>query len=162
METTTTCAEETSTPENPLWVVGVGSEWAGFADVEAALDGLDPEAARVVLLHHPASFLRAPERQAPLAVAGHTHGGQVRLLPFVHEIKLLGDAHLIDGWGAREHGDDGNRLYVNRGIGFSWLPMRIGSRPELTLIELTRAESDETPEAEAVEVDELALPAHAT
>ena len=146
----------------PLWVVGVGSEWAGRADVERAFAGLDAEAPRIVLLHHPAPFLRIPARRAPLAVAGHTHGGQIRLLPFVHEIKLLGDAHLLDGWGPLDHGREGNRLYVNRGIGFSWLPVRIGARPELTLIELTAAAPGEAVEAERVEVDEVELPAHAT
>jgi predicted MPP superfamily phosphohydrolase len=30
----------------------------------------------------------------------------------------------------------GNRLYVNRGIGFSYIPVRFGAPPELTLVTL--------------------------
>lgn len=136
---------------DPITLVGIGSEWANFADVEAAFEGLHPSVPRLVLLHHPDTFLRIPKKFAPLAVAGHTHGGQVRLLPFIQEIKTLGDSFIVGGWGPRDHGDDGNRLYVNRGIGFSWMPIRIGARPELTIIELIPTNSEDTPHVEKVE-----------
>jgi uncharacterized protein len=31
----------------------------------------------------------------------------------------------------------GGQLYVNRGIGTTGLPIRVGARPEITLLELT-------------------------
>lgn len=34
----------------------------------------------------------------------------------------------------------GNRLYVNRGIGFSSISVRINCRPELTMLTLRRGE----------------------
>ena len=142
---------------DPLYLVGVGSEWAHLADVEQAFEGLPDDAPRLVLLHHPATFLRIPAHRAPLAVAGHTHGGQVRLLPFVHEIRALDAAFVVDGWASRAHGAEGNRLYVNRGIGFSWMPMRIGARPELTLIELERTVSERTPFVEEVPEPDVPL-----
>lgn len=40
-----------------------------------------------------------------------------------------------DGW-IRNYGNEGNRLYVNRGIGFSVLPLRLNCPPELTLFTL--------------------------
>ena len=85
-------------------------------------------------MHHPDSFAEIPAGAAPLAVAGHTHGGQVRIplmpqwswLTFVKEDEVHADGW-IDGYGA-----EGNRLYVNRGIGFSVVPLRINCPPELT------------------------------
>ncbi len=44
-----------------------------------------------------------------------------------------------DGWIAPSFGATGNRLYVNRGIGFSVAPVRLNCRPELTWITLARA-----------------------
>ncbi|MBV8083375.1 MAG: hypothetical protein JO247_01035 [Chloroflexi bacterium] len=41
----------------------------------------------------------------------------------------------LDGW-LDGYGQRGNRLYVNRGLGFSRRPMRFGCPPELTLITL--------------------------
>jgi len=41
-----------------------------------------------------------------------------------------------DGWIAPGFGAPDNRLYVNRGIGFSVVPMRINCRPELTWLTL--------------------------
>jgi predicted MPP superfamily phosphohydrolase len=43
-----------------------------------------------------------------------------------------------DGW-IDGYGQAGNRLYVNRGIGFSSLPPRINCRPELTFFTLRSA-----------------------
>jgi predicted MPP superfamily phosphohydrolase len=42
-----------------------------------------------------------------------------------------------DGW-IPDYGAPGNRLYVNRGIGFSRVPIRINCPPELTWITLRR------------------------
>jgi predicted MPP superfamily phosphohydrolase len=45
-----------------------------------------------------------------------------------------------DGWiRDRGFGAPGNTLYVNRGIGFSDVPIRINCPPELTLFTLRRA-----------------------
>jgi hypothetical protein len=46
----------------------------------------------------------------------------------------------VDGWAPPSYGDGGNGLYVNRGIGFSALPVRINCRPELTLVTLATEE----------------------
>lgn len=124
----------------PLYVVGIGSRWAGRDRAAAALAGVPPGAARVVVMHNPDSFAALPPGQAPLAVAGHTHGGQVAL-PFLEGWSWLAltqpDRVHAEGW-ARGAGAAGNRLYVTRGIGFSTVPMRINCAPELTLLTLRR------------------------
>lgn len=126
--------------QNSLYIVGIGSHYAGRAQPAAAVSQVPAGAPRLVFMHSPDSFAELPAGSAPLAVAGHTHGGQVRL-PFMPnwswlEYKVKGEAH-ADGW-IRDFGQPGNRLYVNRGIGFSKLPVRINCFPELTMITLRR------------------------
>lgn len=122
----------------PLWIVGIGSRYAGEDEPLHALREVPAGAPRVVFMHHPDSFEEIPAGAAPLAVAGHTHGGQVAL-PFTPDWSWLtfvrGDEVHADGW-IDGYGARGNRLYVNRGIGFSLVPIRIGAAPEVTLFRL--------------------------
>lgn len=124
----------------PFFVVGIGSEWAQMARPEAALQGVPAGAPRMVFMHNPSSFSRIPAGAAPVAVAGHTHGGQVRLpgTPSWSWIDIVasGEPH-VDGWiRDADFGQPGNHLYVNRGIGFSTVAIRINCRPEITYFRL--------------------------
>lgn len=122
----------------PLYVVGVGARWAGEDRPAAAVAQVPEGTARLVLMHHPDSFAALPPRTAPLAMAGHTHGGQIRV-PFTPEWSWLSlttdDAVHVDGW-IQGFGQPGNRLYVNRGIGFSSVPIRLFCPPEVTVFTL--------------------------
>lgn len=90
-----------------------------------------PEAARrLLLLHYPEMADRLGEAHFDLILAGHSHGGQVRL-PFV------GAPLLPYGVGNYDHGyfeTRGGPLYVNAGIGWYHLPLRFNCRPEITLV----------------------------
>ncbi|MFO7652343.1 MAG: metallophosphoesterase [Candidatus Krumholzibacteriia bacterium] len=122
-----------------LYVVGIGSHLAGRDSVVAALRHVPPEAARVVFFHHPAVFPLLPAGAAPLAVAGHTHGGQFSLpgLPGWNELSLGREREVhAAGWADRSYGAPGNRLWVNRGIGMSIVPLRINAPPEVTFFTL--------------------------
>lgn len=129
----------------PLHVVGIGSEWAGNSHPREAFDDLAPETARLVLMHNPASFRDLPPHSGSLSLAAHTHGGQIRI-PFTPSKSWLDIAReqevVADGWGEQGSGAAGNRLYVNRGIGFSRVPARFRCRPELTVFTLRRAGDD--------------------
>jgi uncharacterized protein len=94
----------------------------------------DDGAPRILLTHHPRTFVQARELPFDLALAGHTHGGQINL-------GRIGDYALTPVLpfeyyhnGFYEH--NGRRLYVNAGAG-GWLPVRINCPPEITLITLT-------------------------
>jgi predicted MPP superfamily phosphohydrolase len=71
-------------------------------------------------------------------VVAHTHGGQMRV-PFTPDwswTRLITSERVpADGW-AEGYGARGNQLYVNRGIGFSLIPVRVNCRPELTVFTL--------------------------
>lgn len=127
-----------------LYVVGVDSNWAMRDEPLEALAGVPSGAPRLVLMHNPNTFPRFPPGSAPFAVAGHTHGGQIRI-PWLprwswRSLAVEGKAH-TDGWISDPgFGEPGNRLYVNRGVGMSTLPVRINCPPELTVFTLRRGE----------------------
>ncbi|NJR24251.1 MAG: metallophosphoesterase [Richelia sp. CSU_2_1] len=131
----------TTNQQMPLYLAGIGSHWANNDKPAAALAQIPDKAPRFVMMHNPESFTAFPANTAPVAVAGHTHGGQIRL-PFTPEWSWLTfvkeDRVHVDGW-IDDWGSSGNRLYVNRGIGFSIVPLRINCPPEVTLFTLQRA-----------------------
>lgn len=129
--------------EAPFYLVGLGAHMPGKDDPEAGFSAVPDNAARLVVMHNPSTFADIPAQQAPLAVAGHTHGGQMRI-PFTPSWTWLTfleeDEVHADGW-IKNFGHPGNRLYVNRGIGFSKLPMRINCPPEITFFTLKQSEN---------------------
>ena len=122
-----------------LWVAGIGSVWAEADDAEAALDAVPEGAPRIVLMHNAEAYRDVPGGEAPLALAAHTHGGQIRVpgAPRWSWLDIMREDEVaVAGWAHSEIGAVGNRLYVNRGIGFSTVPIRFNCRPELTTITL--------------------------
>lgn len=122
-----------------LYLAGIGSEWANEARPAEALQGVPPGAPRLVFMHNPDSFRAIPAGEAPVAIAAHTHGGQIRIpgTPSWSWLSIVkdGEPH-TDGWIEDDFGQPGNHLYVNRGIGFSDLPVRINCQPEVTMFTL--------------------------
>jgi predicted MPP superfamily phosphohydrolase len=112
-----------------------GGRYAGADDLPRTLGQVTDDAPVILLAHEPEQFRRVPARVG-LTIAGHTHGGQVRL-------PVLGSpvAHAPHA-GRYAHGhvaDRGRHLVVSGGLGFSVLPVRFGVPPEITLIEVTPA-----------------------
>jgi predicted MPP superfamily phosphohydrolase len=98
------------------------------ADLAAALDGRDDATPVVLLAHQPVMVEQARAAGVDLQLSGHTHGGQ--LWPFDYVIRL--DQPAVEGMS--RHGD--TQLYVTSGAGYWGPPMRIGARPEVTVVEL--------------------------
>lgn len=115
-----------------FWLAGVGDCYMARADLAGTLRQVDDDGPVLVMTHSPDLFPEVPTRVA-LTVAGHTHGGQVRL-PF------LGCPVVPSRYGARYiHGhivEDGRDLVVSAGIGHSLLPIRFGVPPEIVLVTL--------------------------
>jgi predicted MPP superfamily phosphohydrolase len=98
------------------------------ADLDAALDGRDDATPVVLLAHQPFMVGQARAAGVDLQLSGHTHAGQ--LWPFDYAIRL--DQPAVQG--LSRHGD--TQLYVTAGAGYWGPPMRIGARPEVTVVEL--------------------------
>ncbi len=103
------------------------------ADLDAALDGRDDATPVVLLAHQPVQVEQARAAGVDLQLSGHTHGGQ--LWPFDYAIRL--DQPAVEG--LSRHGD--TQLYVTAGAGYWGPPMRVGARPEVTVVELRAAGS---------------------
>lgn len=114
-----------------LCVVGLDDAASGFPNLEAALAFVPKQAATLVLMHSPGYFRQAAGR-CDLILAGHSHGGQIRL-PFVGGLWFpKGVDGFTEGWFEKEK----TRMYVSRGLGTVLLDVRLFCRPELVLITL--------------------------
>lgn len=107
----------------------------GRADLGAAMKRVNRSAPATVLLTHAPGVLDQPPKDAPrfdLALAGHTHGGQVR--PGFTLWTPPGSGRFVAG----AYDTPCGPAYVSRGIGTSVLAVRFGCRPELPIFRMTR------------------------
>lgn len=112
-----------------VWVAGF-DDLQGTPALEPVLRAIPPDAPFAIAFFHSPAFFDRLAGRFQLALAGHTHGGQVRL-PFLPPLWLpSGCGRYVEGW----YESEGARLYVSRGIGTSVLPVRFLCRPELAII----------------------------
>jgi len=86
----------------------------------------------IVLLHYPEWVDKLGPYQFDVALAGHSHGGQVRI-PF------YGPLIVPFGVGPYDLGlfkTKSGPLYVGAGLGWFYLKLRLNCRPEITVIEI--------------------------
>lgn len=123
----------------PLTVVGVDST-RYEPDPERAFAGIADDRPVLLLLHEPdhLEWMKRPARmraqpRSILALAGHTHGGQV-VLPVIGSLHklLIGPQNCLRGLCVI----GGQRVYVSSGVGTSGLPIRYGVPPEMVLVTL--------------------------
>jgi predicted MPP superfamily phosphohydrolase len=116
-----------------FWVAGVDDLMRGRSDPAAALSGVSPEALVLLLAHNPDIWLDPRAARADLVLAGHTHGGQLRV-PLVGAMYRQG-THLSRrapaGWFRRGR----TRMFVSRGLGESF-PFRFGAPLQAALIHI--------------------------
>lgn len=115
----------------------IGVDYIGMdpniTSLNDALRGINLEGTTILLLHAPQHFPQAAKAGIHLTLSGHTHGGQIALnlgdliitparlsTIFLAGLFKIGDSH----------------LYVNRGLGTTGPPIRIGAPPEITHITL--------------------------
>jgi uncharacterized protein len=116
----------------PFHVVGLADQLTRRVRVDEALAHVPSGAPYLVLMHEPDTFTLVPDA-ASLSMAGHTHGGQVRL-------PLLGSPVVPSRYGQRYaagHVVEGERhLFVTTGVGTSIWPVRFGVPPEIAVLTL--------------------------
>jgi predicted MPP superfamily phosphohydrolase len=116
-----------------LNVAGVDDPWRGETDFDRALLMTDPNTPTIMLCHQPDLFPALVRRGVELTLAGHYHGGQVKL-------QFLGmavsPAHFVSQFVEGLHVRGSSQLYVSRGIGITGPPVRLNATPEITLLHL--------------------------
>ena len=119
-----------------LSIIGLGDFTTTRHDLDAALRGVSRETANLLLTHDPDVFPEVPP-VVHLAIAGHTHGGQVRL-------PLVGRPIVPSRYGERYaagHVVEGGRdLFVTTGVGTSILPVRFRVPPAVSILTLVAGE----------------------
>ena len=128
-------------PGRRFWLAGLGDQLAHYVspgrfrgedDLPGTLRKITTDDPVILLAHEPDIFTQVPERVS-LTIAGHTHGGQIRL-------PLLPTFWAPSQYGARfAYGhivERGRHLIVSGGLGCSKVPLRLGVPPEILRIEL--------------------------
>lgn len=125
-------------------LVGIDEIYRGDPDVERAFRNVTGSRPCIGLSHHPDIIGRLGGRRVDLLLAGHTHGGQIRL-PFLGAIVVPSKHEGLYDAGFHRQGNV--LLYVSRGLG-SVPPVRILCPPELATFTLVRERRSETQMAE--------------
>jgi uncharacterized protein len=123
-----------------LQLAGVdNSSWQlDFGDYDKTFAGLTEAFPTILLCHDPVDWQNNVKGKhfADLTLSGHTHGGQIGVDIFGHELAPAVWAYTY--WrGLYKEGEQ--YIYVNTGLGTVGPPVRIGHiRPEITLIKLRK------------------------
>jgi uncharacterized protein len=128
-------------PGRRFWLAGLGDQLAhrighggfrGVDDLPGTLERIKTDDPVLLLAHEPDIFPTVPERVV-LTLAGHTHGGQIR-------IPLIWPYFVPSRYGARyAYGhvvEAGRHMVVSGGLGTSIVPARLGVPPEIVHVTL--------------------------
>ncbi len=91
-----------------------------------------PSIPAIVLSHDPVMFNKS-DLPYELMLAGHTHGGQVKL-PIIGA--AIAYSSLFSSYSDGFYKKDGKTLFVTRGVGTSLVKMRLNCMPEIVLLSL--------------------------
>ena len=113
-------------------ISGMDDLIAGRANFKMAMASYTPSKYHVVMTHCPEhrDIIQNEMQDEPidLVLSGHTHGGQVNLWGFA-PFRPPGSGKYVSGW----YRNSLPHLYVSRGIGTTGIPVRLGSRAEVTI-----------------------------
>lgn len=117
-----------------FWLIGLDDPLTGDPDLAKAIAPIPLGDFKILLVHTPDFAPRAALAGIQLQLSGHSHGGQIRL-PGVGAVYCppLGREYPL---GLREVPGSSTRVYTNRGLGTTVLPLRLFCTPEVTLLTL--------------------------
>jgi predicted MPP superfamily phosphohydrolase len=123
---------EVCTERGSLWLVGIDDALLGEPDLRRAFAGVPADAAVIALWHEPDLADKIVPFDPIFMLAGHTHGGQVRL-PGLERTPAprLGRKYVLGRFDVQ-----GMPLYVSPGVGMYRPPVRFNCPPEVTIITL--------------------------
>jgi predicted MPP superfamily phosphohydrolase len=113
---------------DPLELAGLRYWTQRQMDIASVLRGARDTV--ILLAHDPRRLREAVAFNVPLILSGHTHGGQV-VLPWVGAVAAR-KFPVISGVSRREQ----TTIFVSRGVGTVYVPMRINCPPEVAIVTL--------------------------
>lgn len=111
-----------------LDLVGIRYWTRKIAEITRTLRGAAPN--HILLAHTPSRLIEAAALSVPLMLSGHTHGGQI-VLPGLGPIAAR-EFPVIAGAARR----DTTAVFVSRGVGTVYVPVRINCPPEVAILTL--------------------------
>lgn len=120
-------------PFGMVSICGIDDPWTGNADAARAFAGAGD--VRIFLMHSPDGLWHLRGQPFDLALAGHTHGGQIALADGRPVFRPKGPLSRRYCYGAFAVPDNGSMI-VSRGVGCSALPLRVNADPELVICTL--------------------------
>lgn len=117
-----------------FWLAGLADQigpWPGMDDLPATMAQISGEAPVILMAHEPDVFPTVPDRVS-LTLSGHTHGGQIRVFGYSPIVpsrfrNRYAYGHIVE---------DNRNLIVSGGLGTSIMPFRLGSPPEIVVVDL--------------------------
>jgi predicted MPP superfamily phosphohydrolase len=109
-------------------LIGVDDPVSRKSDLPAAIRKANPASPKILLAHSPEIFEEAVQSGVDVVLAGHNHGGQIFLVGYLRKMILM-DPGLEYLEGFYQKGK--TLMYVSRGVGTSFLPFRLGVKPEV-------------------------------
>jgi uncharacterized protein len=117
-----------------LALIGLDDTLLGRPNLSLARERSRPGAVEIWVVHEPDfADYSLPELTArpAMLLAGHTHGGQVRI-PLLPPVRPTGAGRFLEGW----YRDTFAPLYVSRGVGTTGFPARFRCPAELPIFTL--------------------------
>jgi uncharacterized protein len=118
--------------DEALTICGGAVRLFGMSATEGSNFTATSGAKNILLTHYPSSIESVSNTRFDLALAGHSHGGQVRLPYYGALIVPFGVGEYQLGMYETPIGP----LYVNAGIGYFYMNIRFCCRPEITVFEI--------------------------
>ena len=112
----------------PVDLAGIRFWTRKAADIARVIRGASQNL--ILLAHTPSRLPEATALAVPLMLSGHTHGGQI-VLPGLGAVAAR-EFPVVAGQGRRE----GTAVFVSRGVGTVYVPVRLNCPPEVAVLTL--------------------------
>lgn len=116
---------------------GASRHFPRKGDLDKAVNSTKNIPFKILLSHDPSHWdakVQDHSQHFQLTLSGHTHGAQFGIE--IPGFRWSPAQYAYKQWAGLYEGKDGQKLYVNRGLGFIGYMGRIGIPPEITLLEL--------------------------
>jgi len=122
-----TWIDNISVIQDDVQILGVGELWNDEADL-SVFEEVEEDLTNLVVVHNPDAAYLFPEKSVDLVLAGHTHGGQIRI-PYIYKWVVPTKYD----WGKAQGSYEilGNSLFITSGLGEIGLPLRLFNPPEI-------------------------------
>lgn len=116
-----------------LWIGGVDEYMYGQSDIRKAMTNVPRSQPRILLAHNPEIIDEAGRHQVDFVLAGHTHGGQIKI-PYMRSLNIVTQPgrEILEGFVRNGR----TQMYISRGLGKVVVPVRILCPPEIPVFYL--------------------------